>query len=70
MTNHETTQVVAAAHTPSSAGCEPSHAGVLSRTRISTNTSAPCVLGLLGSRAAKQDRMYARDHSEERRDRT
>ena len=45
-----------------SAGCEPSHADVLGRARIWTNTSAPCVLGLLGSRSAEQDRAYGDDH--------
>jgi len=51
--------VVADAHTPSLAACEPSHAGVLSPlegARISSNTSAPCVLGPLGSRSPKQTR--------------
>jgi hypothetical protein len=54
--------VVATADTASSAGCEPSHAVVLSRARISTDTSAPCVLGLLGSHEAEQDRTYGGDH--------
>jgi len=58
------TGVVAAAHAPNLAGCEPSHAGVLGRARISSNTSAPCVLVLLGSRATKHDRTYDGDHYE------
>jgi hypothetical protein len=52
-----------AANTLGPAGCKPAHAGVLGRARISFNTSAPCVLGLLGFRSADQDRAYGREHS-------
>ncbi|HEY5478423.1 MAG TPA: hypothetical protein VIJ84_02285 [Gaiellaceae bacterium] len=54
--------MVAIANTPNSPGCKPSHAVVLNRIRISFDTNAPCVLGLLGFRSAEQDRAYDGDH--------
>jgi hypothetical protein len=54
--------VVATAHTLNSAGCKPSHAACLSRIRISLDTNAPCVLGLLGFHSAEQDRTHDGDH--------
>ncbi len=54
--------MVAAANTHCLAGCKPSPAGVLSRAHIWVDMGAPCVLGLLGFRSAKQARTYGGDH--------
>ena len=54
--------VVAHGITAGLAGCEPAHAGVLGRARNYAITGAPCVLGLLGSRAAMHHGTSRRDH--------
>jgi len=54
--------VTAAVNTLSSSGCKPSHAACLSRIRISFDTNAPCVLGLLGFHSAEQDRAHDGGH--------
>ena len=60
--------MVAAANTPSLAGCKASPRGVLGRTRTSFSADAPCVLARLAYSPASQDRTYDRDHLVPRED--